>query len=134
MTPAVSDTYRIGVTHATVNVNKQGRLVVPAELRRELGIEPGSSLVAYSDHGRLVIESWDHLADRLQAEVAQHVPSGVSLVDELIAERRMEGRAEAAEMAGDEAAGHEVRLAWHAEADAAAAAGRAPEWYAGQAK
>lgn len=131
----MSDTYRIGVTHATVNVNKQGRLVVPAELRRELGIEPGSHLVAYSDHGRLVIESWDHLADRLQAEVALGTPPGSpSMVDELIAERRMEGRAEAAELAGDEAAGHEVRLAWLAEADAAAAAGQAAEWYAGQAK
>jgi len=30
------------MTHARVNVNKQGRLVIPAEMRRELGIEPGA--------------------------------------------------------------------------------------------
>ncbi len=108
--------------------------MVPAELRRELGIEPGSRLVAYTDNGRLVVESWDHLADRLQDEVARHVPPGVSLVEELIAERRMEARAEAVEMSGDDAGAHELRRSWHAEADAAREAGRPIDWYARQTK
>lgn len=123
------------MTHATVNVNKQGRLVIPAEMRRELGIEPGASLVAYVDRGRLVVESWDHLADRLQDEVAQHtVPGEPSMVDHVVAEHRMEARAETAGMTGGDDAENAVRREWNEEADAAAAAGRAAEWLAEQAQ
>lgn len=118
-----------------VKVNNQGRLVIPAEMRRELGIEPGASLVAYVDRGRLVVESWDHLADRLQDEVAQHTaPGTASMVDHLIAEHRMEARAEAAGETGGDDAENALRRAWYAEADAAAAVGQAAEWYAEQAR
>jgi len=123
------------MTHAMVKVNNQGRLVIPAEMRRELGIEPGASLVAYVDRGRLVVESWDHLADRLQDEVAQHTAPGTSsMVDHLIAEHRMEARAEAAGETGGDDAENALRRAWYAEADAVAAAGQAAEWYAEQAR
>jgi len=123
------------MTHATVNVNKQGRLVIPAEMRRELGIEPGASLVAYVERGRLVVEDRKHLLKRLQDEVAWHTEPGTpSMVDHLIAERRMEARAEAAWLTGGEEGEHAVRKAWNAEADAAEAAGHAAVWYAEQAQ
>ncbi len=129
------DTYRVGMTHATVNVNGQGRLVIPAEMRRELGIEPGVSLVAYVERGRLVVEDRKHLIKRLQDEVAQHTAPGTpSMVDHLIAERRMEARAESAGMAKGDGAEHAVRKTWQAEADAVEAAGYATEWYAEQAQ
>lgn len=135
MTPPTRDTYRVGMTHATVNVNRQGRLVIPAEMRRELGIEPGASLVAYVERGRLVVEDRKHLIKRLQDEVAQHTAPGTpSMVDHLIAERRMEARAESAWLTWGEEGEHAVRKAWNAEADAAKAAGRAVEWYARQAQ
>jgi len=134
-TALTRDTYCGGVTHATVNVNKQGRLVIPAELRRELGIGPGASLVAYVERGRLVVEDRKHLLKRLQDEVAEQTgPRTPSMVDHLIAERRMEARAEVAGMAGGDEAEHAVRQAWNAEADGAEAAGRAAEWYAEQAQ
>lgn len=123
------------MTHATVNVNEQGRLVIPAELRRELGIKPGASLVAYVDRGRLVVEDRQHLVKRLQDEVALHTAPGTpSMVDHLIAERRMESRAETAGMSGGDDAEHAVRKAWQTEADAAEAAGHAATWYAEQAR
>jgi len=123
------------MTYATVKVNHQGRLVIPVELRRELGIEPGASLVAYVEHGRLVVEDRKHLVKRLQDEVAQHTAPGTpSMVDHLIAERRMESRAETASMAEGDDAEHAVRKTWQAEADAAEAAGRAATWYAEQAQ
>ena len=58
------------------------------------------------------------LFDELQAEVAKaDKHPGVSAVDQLIAERRMEGRAEHAWLSGGEEAEHAVRREWHAAED-----------------
>jgi AbrB family looped-hinge helix DNA binding protein len=76
-----------------VIVGPQGRLVVPAPLRRRLGIEAGDVLVARADDDRLVLERRDAILARIRARLAV-VPTDVSLADELIAERREEARRE----------------------------------------
>ena len=76
-----------------VTVGKQGRLVVPAALRLRLGIEAGDVLVARAEEGRLVLESRQAVLARLRERFA-HIPADVSLVDELIAERRAEAARE----------------------------------------
>ncbi len=78
---------------AEVTVGPKGRLVVPAALRRRLGIAPGSVLVARAEGDRLVLERREAILTRLRGRFAA-VPSGVSLVDDLIAERRREGQRE----------------------------------------
>lgn len=70
-----------------VTIGPQGRLVVPAPLRRRLGIEVGDVLVARADDDRLVLERRDAVLARIRARLAV-VPAEVSMVDELIAERR----------------------------------------------
>ncbi len=80
--------------HATVRVGPQGRMVIPAQLREELHVEPGEVLVARVEDGRLVLESRDAILRRLRAEFARAVPKGVSLAGELIAERRAEAARE----------------------------------------
>jgi AbrB family looped-hinge helix DNA binding protein len=86
------------VTHADVVVNEQGRVTIPAPLRQQLGLVPGSRAVAYVEDGRLVIEDRRHLLARLQDDVARRAEaSGAgtgSAVDELLAERRAEAAAE----------------------------------------
>lgn len=82
------------MTQATVRINEQGRLVVPAQLRRELELVPGSSLVAYVEDGRLILEDRDHLAARLQHEAIQARTDHGSVVDELINDRRAEAATE----------------------------------------
>jgi len=58
------------------------------------------------------------LSDELQDEVARADKyPGVSAVDQLIAERRMEGRAEHAWLSGGDAAEHAVRREWFAAED-----------------
>ena len=79
-----------------VNLGRQGRLVIPAALRRSLGFEEGDTLVAREDAGRLVLEKPETIKQRLKTRFAQ-VPQDRSLVDELIAERREESKREAAE-------------------------------------
>ena len=80
-----------------LRVGAQGRLVIPAELRRELGLEPGATLMAHVEADRLVLERPQQILERLRAELRGAAPVGVSVVDELIAERREEARREAAE-------------------------------------
>jgi AbrB family looped-hinge helix DNA binding protein len=80
-------------TFVEVCVGRQGRMVIPAPLRRSLGLKEGDRLVARQDAGRLVLEKPDLIKQRLKARFAQ-VPPERGLVDELIAERREESRRE----------------------------------------
>ena len=66
-------------------------------MRRELEIEPGETLMAHVESHRLVLERREQILERLRGELRGTVPEGVSAVDELIAERRVEARREAAE-------------------------------------
>jgi AbrB family looped-hinge helix DNA binding protein len=83
------------VTQADVFVNEQGRVTIPAQMRRELGLQPGSRMVAYIEDGRLVLEDRRHLLNRIQDAVARGVAATRSPVDDLIAERRTEAAREA---------------------------------------
>ena len=72
-----------------VRVGPQGRIVIPAPLRRAAGIATGDSLTARLEHGRIVLEWRETIVARLRERFAV-VPHGVSLADELIADRRRE--------------------------------------------
>lgn len=71
-------------------VNAQGRVTIPAQIRREAGIEVSTPLVVYVEDGRVVIENRDRLAARTRQEVAATWSDGGSAVEELIADRRAE--------------------------------------------
>jgi AbrB family looped-hinge helix DNA binding protein len=77
-----------------VIVGPQGRLVIPAAIRRELGLAPGAVLAARVEDGRLVLEPREVALSRLRGRF-QTVTASVSLADELIDERRKEARREA---------------------------------------
>lgn len=81
---------------ATVRVGSQGRIVIPAELRNAMGIEPGEVLVARVEGRTLVLESRAESIERIRKRFA-HLRGGPSVVDELIAERRREAAREDAE-------------------------------------
>lgn len=78
-----------------VTVGRQGRLVVPAPLRRRLGIEAGDVLVASAQENRLVLERREAIVARARDRFA-HIPADVSLADELIDHRREEAARESA--------------------------------------
>lgn len=73
-----------------LTVNEQGRLTIPVQIRRAVGIEAGVPLVVYVEDGRLVIETREQLADRTRRDVAAAWVGAGSVVDELIADRRSE--------------------------------------------
>lgn len=74
-------------------VTPQGRVTIPAQLRREAGIEVGDTVIVHVEDGRVVVETRAQLAARTRRDVA---PAGSSVVDELIAERRAEAAREQA--------------------------------------
>lgn len=69
--------------------------MIPARLREALSLRTGDTLIVRAEDGRLVLEKREHILARLQARFAQ-VPPEISLVDELLAERRAEARREEA--------------------------------------
>lgn len=73
--------------HATVVLGPQGRLVIPADVRAELGLAAGDRLHLQISGRRLVIESQKDAAAELRG-LASGVVKSRSLVDELLAERR----------------------------------------------
>ena len=78
-----------------VSLGRQGRLVIPAALRRSLGLSEGDTLVARQEEGRLVLEKPEAIRQRLRARFARVRAEG-QLVDELLAERRQEALRERA--------------------------------------
>lgn len=71
-----------------------GKLVIPARFRRELGLQVGDTVVMELENGELRVRSLDAAIADMQALVKSFVPAGVSLVDELIEDRRAEARRE----------------------------------------
>jgi AbrB family looped-hinge helix DNA binding protein len=73
-----------------VQVGKGGRLVIPAEIRKHLGLEPGDSVLINQVCGGISMIPLREAVRRAQEEVRRYVPEGVSLVDDLIRDRRDE--------------------------------------------
>jgi AbrB family looped-hinge helix DNA binding protein len=77
-----------------LRVNENGRVVIPAAFRKALGIEVGDEVVLRIQDDELRITTQQHRIERAQRRARQHVKPGVSLVDELLAERREAARNE----------------------------------------
>lgn len=82
------------MTETRTTLGEGGRLVIPAEYRRKLGVSPGDELIVIYEHGELRILTPAQALRRAQEQVRRYVPSDVSLVDELIADRQDESGGE----------------------------------------
>jgi bifunctional DNA-binding transcriptional regulator/antitoxin component of YhaV-PrlF toxin-antitoxin module len=87
----------------TAILGESGRFVVPARFRKQMGWEFGDKLTLEVVENELRVVSVRQAIRSAQEMVARRVPAGVSLVDELIEDRknevrRDEARPETAEM------------------------------------
>ena len=73
---------------ARTRLGEKGRVVIPAPMRQALGMDAGGVLDLRVVDGELRISTLESRLRRAQEWVRQFVPPGVSLADELSAERR----------------------------------------------
>ena len=78
---------------ATLVLGKQGRLVIPAEVRAALGLAPGDRLHLHLAGQQLMLERPQDAAAELR-DLGASIPRARSLVDELLAERRLAAAAQ----------------------------------------
>jgi AbrB family looped-hinge helix DNA binding protein len=75
-------------------ITEGGRVVIPSEFRRQLGLQTGTEVILDVTDGELRIRSLQRAIERAQALVRRHVPEPTDLADELIRERREAARVE----------------------------------------
>jgi len=71
-----------------LSVGKQGRIVIPANIRSQLALEPGAQLLAWVEDGRLIMESKQQLWQSIH-QACRKTPKDINLAEELINERRV---------------------------------------------
>jgi antitoxin PrlF len=80
--------WHTGSMDATLVMGRQGRVVIPADVRLALGLVPGDRLHLHVAGPRLVLERQKDAVAELRA-LADDVPKSRSFVEELLAERRI---------------------------------------------
>ena len=81
-------------TKMVLRVAAGGRVVIPAEVRRQLGVEVGSEVLLTVEHDCAILMSPRAAIRRAQQLVRQYIKPGVSLSAELMAERKREAERE----------------------------------------
>jgi AbrB family looped-hinge helix DNA binding protein len=89
-----------------VKISENGRVLIPAEVRKQLGLVAGGRLALEVRDGAIVLETQALRVKRVQDAMRPYIVPGRSVVDELIAERRAENAREEAETAAWLAARH----------------------------
>ena len=75
-------------------IDQAGRLLIPSQIRRDMGLSPGAEVVVAYESGELRIHTREQALRKLQGLARGLVPPGSSVVDELIADRRKEAARE----------------------------------------
>ena len=90
-----NDRYGNSDMRATARVNRQGRIVIPAECRAAAGLKPGDELIVETvGEGQLRLSTARQAIKEAQAIVARYRKKGGDPVQELIEERRAEAARE----------------------------------------
>jgi len=71
-----------------IRIGEKGRIIIPAAMREALGIAEGEMLMLHVVDGELRIATRESRLRRAREWARQNIPPGVSLADELNAERR----------------------------------------------
>jgi AbrB family looped-hinge helix DNA binding protein len=75
-------------------VGEKGRLVIPADFRKALGLKAGDPVILEIVDDQITISTFEGRLKRTQERMRKYAIPGVSAVDELIAERRTEVKKE----------------------------------------
>lgn len=78
----------------TTRMTKEGRVLIPADLRKSLGLNPDDPLSVYEMDGEIRIVSRVQALRQMQKRLAKYKKPGQSVVDEFIREKREEAARE----------------------------------------
>lgn len=79
----------------TTRLEKSGRILIPAALRRRLGLSEGSPVIVKLDKtGGLRVSSRSQALAKVRQELRRYIPAGRDLAKELIRDRRAEAKRE----------------------------------------
>ncbi|HKN20690.1 MAG TPA: AbrB/MazE/SpoVT family DNA-binding domain-containing protein [Terracidiphilus sp.] len=81
-------------------INENGRIVIPAVIRKAMGLKLGDSVVLSLEDGVLRVEPQRARVRRVQERLGKLIPADRVLSEELIAEGREESRTEMEEWLG----------------------------------
>lgn len=71
-----------------VQVAENGRMNLPADVRRALGLNGAGRIILTQDENGVLLTTADHALKRVRALAAPFKQDGRSVVDELLADRR----------------------------------------------
>jgi AbrB family looped-hinge helix DNA binding protein len=75
-------------------MSENGRVLIPASYRKELGFKPGEALTLRMDESGLHIQSRRQAILKVRENMRIYIKPGRSMSDKLIAERRLEAKRE----------------------------------------
>lgn len=77
-----------------LKLSENGRVVIPAHVRKELGIEPGGEILLERQKNGYRLTTRRQRIQEAQESIRRYIKPGTHAVDDLIAERRKEAARE----------------------------------------
>ena len=78
----------------SVRVEKSGRILIPAAIRRQLNLKEGTEVILRVDETGIRIDTREQALARIRKRLRRYIPEGSCLSEELIQERRAEAERE----------------------------------------
>lgn len=78
--------------HIRTHFPENGRIVIPANMRKALGVSANDEIIITLEEGSISIHKPIDKIVQIQKMIASCVPEGISLSEELIKERREESK------------------------------------------
>ena len=82
------------IPETRVKMTENGRVVIPASFRKALGIKAGDEVILRLEDDELRITTMERRIRAAQRRARKYLKPGVSLVDELLVERREAAKSE----------------------------------------
>jgi AbrB family looped-hinge helix DNA binding protein len=74
----------------SVRVEKSGRILIPAAVRRQFDLKEGTEVILRVDETGIQMSTREQALTRVREELRRYIPEGRVLSEELIQERRAE--------------------------------------------
>jgi AbrB family looped-hinge helix DNA binding protein len=78
----------------SVKIEKSGRILIPAAVRRQLGLKEGTEMILRVDETGIQMGTREQALARIHERLRRYIPEGRILSEELIQERRAEAERE----------------------------------------